>query len=185
MHTHTRARARTDCRFDSISNDLSLRASILLCRSSIERRLTSLLRCHADNPDGVSSRRCNRPSIIRRRGWISALIVAGNGRHRRDGGRTSARARRITEVTEEDSTIINMPSAGSHKSRVIEFSTSITGRRSARPQEIGQSATYLEWELDDSIPLPKGAAASLRLVLLLCFSPSLSLSFVFLCFAAR
>lgn len=47
-------------------------------------------------------------------------------------------ARRITEVTEGDSAIINMPSAGSHKSRVIEFSTSITGRRSARPQEIGR-----------------------------------------------
>jgi len=64
-------------------------------RSPSRRRLTSLLRCHADNPDGVSSRRCNRPSIIRRRGWISALIVAvtGNGRHRRDGERTSARAR--------------------------------------------------------------------------------------------
>lgn len=50
-----------------------------------------------------------------------------------------------------------MPSAGSHKSRVIEFSTSITGRRSARPQEIGRNGTYLERELDDSIPLPKGA----------------------------
>lgn len=58
-----------------------------------------------------------------------------------------------------DSAIINMPSAGSHKSRVIEFSTSITGRRSARPQEIGRNETYLERELDDSIP--KGARAAL------------------------
>lgn len=66
-------------------------------------------------------------------------------------------ARRITEVTEGDSAIINMPSAGSHKSRVIEFSTSITGRRSTRPQEIGRNGTYLERELDDSIPLSKGA----------------------------
>lgn len=74
-------------------------------------------------------------------------------------------AQRITEVTEGDSAIINMPSAGSHKSRVIEFSTSITGRRSARPQEIGRNGTYLERELDDSIPLSKGAGplASFRL----------------------
>jgi len=70
-------------------------------------------------------------------------------------------AQRITEVTEGDSAIINMPSAGSHKSRVIEFSTSITGRRSARPQEIGRNGTYLERELDDSIPLSKGTVLSL------------------------
>lgn len=75
-------------------------------------------------------------------------------------------AQRITEVTEGDSAIINMPSAGSHKSRVIEFSTSITGRRSTRPQEIGRNGTYLERELDDSIPLSKGA------VLLPFLSPS-------------
>lgn len=77
-------------------------------------------------------------------------------------------AQRITEVTEGDSAIINMPSAGSHKSRVIEFSTSITGRRSARPQEIGRNGTYLERELDDSIPLSKGAVLSLL------FAPALS-----------
>lgn len=70
-------------------------------------------------------------------------------------------AQRITEVTEGDSAIINMPSAGSHKSRVIEFSTSITGRRLARPQEIGRNGTYLERELDDSIPLSKGTVLSL------------------------
>lgn len=82
----------------------------------------------------------------------------GNGCHRRETAEdVDARAARITEVAEGDSAIINMPSAGSHKSRVIEFSTSITGRRSARPQEIGRNGTYLERELDDSIPLSKGA----------------------------
>lgn len=110
----------------------------------------------------LSLRRCNgnRLSIIRRRGWISILIVAvmGNGCHRRETAEeVDARAARITEVAKGDSAIINMPSAGSHKSRVIEFSTSITGRRSARPQEIGRNGTYLERELDDSIPLSKGA----------------------------
>lgn len=74
------------------------------------------------------------------------------------GGEADGCAERITEVIEEDSAIINMPSAGSHKSRVIEFSTSITGRRLARPQEIGRNGTYLERELDDSIPLLKDAA---------------------------
>jgi len=117
IYTHARARARAhrrpivDCRrFDSRHERSPIRRerpaesrrSIVTRRFSLSvaprsscRRLTSLLRCRADNPDGVSSRRCNRPSIIRRRGWISALIVAvtGNGRHRRDGGRTSARAR--------------------------------------------------------------------------------------------
>jgi len=87
--------------------------------------------------------------------------VMGSGRHwwGGEGERRTAdgSAERITEVTEEDSAIINMPSAGSHKSRVIEFSTSITGRRLARPQEIGRNGTYLERELDDSIPLLKDA----------------------------
>lgn len=71
------------------------------------------------------------------------------------GAASDESAEGITEVTKEDSAIINMPSAGSHKSRVIEFSTSITGRRLARPQEIGRNGTYLERELDDSIPLLK------------------------------
>lgn len=103
----------------------------------------------------------------------------GRGR----GGRQTRSAERITEVTEEDSAIINMPSAGSHKSRVIEFSTSITGRRLARPQEIGRNGTYLERELDDSIPLLKDAAALFDFFSF-AFSPSLSLVLSSLSFLA-
>jgi len=73
--------------------------------------------------------------------------------HRRHGKRTSLvgwwrmGAQRITEVTEGDSAIINMPSAGSHKSRVIEFSTSITGRRatSGNRTERDISWTGVRW----------------------------------------
>jgi len=92
---HERSPIRRERPAESRRSIVTRRFSLSVAPRSSCRRLTSLLRCRADNPDGVSSRRCNRPSIIRRRGWISALIVAvtGNGRHRRDGGRTSARAR--------------------------------------------------------------------------------------------
>lgn len=45
------------------------------------------------------------------------------------GRAVTAKTGDTTAALEGDAVIINMPSAGSHKSRVIEFSTSITGRR--------------------------------------------------------